>query len=37
MVIKLLLIIKMLFGYAEGTNEINNYYAGLPLIERIEK
>ncbi len=35
--IKLILIIKLLFGYAEGTNEINNYYAGLPLIRRVEK
>ena len=37
MIIKWLMIIKLLFRSAEGTNEINEYYAGLPLVRKVEE
>ena len=32
-----LMILKLLFKRVDGKNEINEYYAGLPLIEKIEE
>ena len=34
--IKLLMLLKLWFGKAEGKNEINEYYAGLPLVRKKE-